>query len=264
MTYYTIDFDITQPTRHKLTVPTGSDFAVTINTYVGGRRCKTFAYKQGANTRIISEAQPNMTVDEINAWLVDSTAYKINSTAEAGLDCFTTLFVKGSEVEKSGVLTFWYDRLNVDNGAESALSTKMYNPKIYGYIEIQYVDFGKNCNGPDYKMDLIGPFSAKTLSSTALSADEVHVRNVSACVDVQKNTIVGQTVMPGGMISYLYNRNGMAYLSGNVYLGQDFYSKPSKTTSTNALYLDDFKHYLTVKEITVGSETLSVLQVASV
>ena len=34
---------------------------------------------------------------------------------------------------------------------------------------------GKNCNGPDYKIDLIGPFSAKSLSSSSLSVETMHV-----------------------------------------------------------------------------------------
>ena len=169
MTYYTIDFDIAAPARHKLTVPTGSDFAITINTYIEGRRAKTFAYKQGSSTRIISEIALGMNPADILSWLVDNAAYKTNTNAEAGLDCYSTLFIKGSDVEKSGVFAFWYDRRNIDNGPDAAAGVEMYNPKVYGYIDIQYVDFGKNCNGPDYSVQVVGRVSSKMATVNGLS-----------------------------------------------------------------------------------------------
>lgn len=258
MTYYTLEVDIKTPIRQQITVPTGNDFAVVVYTLVNGHRSK---YYHGQGSQIISEASWSFPSDQISN-LIDSSAYKL-SPAVFGEDAYMTLYFKGSYTAGSKQTYFICDRLNYFNDEGSLVSFENYNPKIQFTLDIVFVEKAKNCDGPDYNLDIIGNVSTKNLSTTALSATTAQFAAKQASYKMKERDVVGQTVLPTGQVTYLYNNNGMSVLSGNLCLKQDLSVKPNKSSASSGLFLGDYSKAIVAKDITVGNETITVLTVVN-
>ena len=151
MTYYTLEVDIKTPIRQQITVPTGNDFAVVVYTLVNGHKAK---YYHGSGSQIISETSWNFPSDQISN-LIDSSAYKV-SPAVFGEDAYMTLFFKGSDTAGSKQTYFTCNILNLFNDEGVKVSTENYNPKIQFTLNIVFVEQAKNCDGPDYNLQIAG------------------------------------------------------------------------------------------------------------
>lgn len=260
MTYYNFDVDINTPIRQQITVPTGEDFAVKVQLLKNGVKSK-YIKRNAADAGTQAEANWGLPASHI-ADLIESTAYKV-SLFGFGNDAFVTYFFKGSDVADSKSITFTCDRWNNSDEDGILTTTTMFRPSITFALDVVFIEKSKRCDGPDYNLDVMGNVSTKNLSTTALSATTAQFAAKQASYEMKERDVVGQAVLPGGMVTYVYNHNGMSVLSGNLCLKQDLSVKPNKGSASSGLFLGDYSKAIVAKDITVGDETITVLTIVN-
>jgi len=260
MTYYNLEVSVDSPIRQQITVPTGEDFAVKVQMLKNGVKAK-YIKRNAADAGTLAEASWGLPTSHI-ADLIDNTAYKA-SPSGYGNDVYMTYFFKGSDVASLKPITFTCDRWNNANEEGIVSGTTLYKPYIMFTLDIVFVEKSKRCDGPDYNLEVIGNVNTKNLSATALSATTAQFAAKQASYEMKERDIVGQGVLPGGQVTYIYNTKGMSVLSGNLCLKQDLSVKPNKSTASSGLFLGDYSKAIVAKDITVGDETITVLTVVN-
>ncbi len=297
MKHYNVDIDFAKPIRQKIIVPTGEDYAVKVTSYMNGETTKTIKFNGTLSEYDYGPSLMWLPTTEVFAMLVSqdpispSIAANFLYQVEAeGLDEYMTLYLAKSDEEKTVTLEFYAQyKQTVDESGHVEQEYFGENDCPRCYVDVQYVKSNVQ-DGNSWSLDIAGAVDSldvQTLntyqfSTDALSASNASVQALSSntCFRFDDsartfrigsnkcaNAIEGKRLFAYTNGSGVSTNNGIGSieLTGNFCLNNNFTSDiTSRQTARNIFYLDNYSKRVMLKELTVGNETLSVLQVVDV